>query len=194
MVLTRKQKEAMEKELVKVDQRFQSMEQQLDARFQKTEQQIQRVVYLVARLGAKKEQLTGNPLSIPEEDEKKKATYSQDRVPKANVTEISRRTEVGFLPKGTRMDFLKFESGDPIEWVYCVEQFFEFNLTPLELQIWFSSSYLRGEALQWFKWMNNIVKRDGWEQFSQALHTRFGPSQFDDYVEILGKIKAYRFH
>ncbi|XP_038701835.1 uncharacterized protein LOC119998561 [Tripterygium wilfordii] len=102
---------------------------------------------------------------------------------------MNRRSEVVTLPKGTRMDFSKFDSSDPAEWVYCAKRFFELNTTPSELRIRLGSFHLRGEALQWFKWMNRVVGWKDWEHFVQAISTPFGPSQFEDFAEILAKLR-----
>lgn len=42
--------------------------------------------------------------------------------------------------------------------------------------------------MQWFRWVNRVGAIDGWQDFTQALHVRFGPSGFDDLTGQLTKL------
>lgn len=50
-----------------------------------------------------------------------------------------------------------------------------------------ASYYIEGSALVWFQDVEHSF--DGWESFLKALHTRFGPSAYDDPMECLTKLK-----
>ena len=47
--------------------------------------------------------------------------------------------------------------------------------------------YIEGFALVWFQDAEHSF--DGWESILKALHTRFGPSAYDDPMECLNKLK-----
>ncbi|KAK0586119.1 hypothetical protein LWI29_001364 [Acer saccharum] len=88
-----------------------------------------------------------------------------------------------------RLEFPKFQGDDPSRWLYCAERFFEYHQTPEAQQVKIASFHLDGEALQWFKWVTNVVEFPDWSNFKQALSSRFGPTEYEDYAESLAKLR-----
>ncbi|CAN6726504.1 unnamed protein product [Malus baccata var. baccata] len=48
---------------------------------------------------------------------------------------------------------------------------------------------LRGEALQWFRWLDSLQSTPRWEEFTKAFCKEFGPSEFEDCTEALFKLR-----
>lgn len=91
--------------------------------------------------------------------------------------------------RAVRLDFPRFDGGDPSGWLYRAEQFFEYHQTQATQQIQIASFHLEGDALQWYRWVMAANPLATWPEFSQALLTRFGPTEYDDSTEALAKLQ-----
>jgi hypothetical protein len=61
-----------------------------------------------------------------------------------------RRGDNSIHTRAVRLDFPRFDGGDPLGWLYRVEQFFEYHQTQATQQIQIASFHLEGDALQWY--------------------------------------------
>ena len=91
--------------------------------------------------------------------------------------------------RGLKLDFPCFDGNDSTRWIYREKQYFylhntfDFNKVPL------ASFHLEHEAHQWFHWYIKAHAELNWTEFSQLLLQRFGPSDFDDFIGALTKLR-----
>jgi hypothetical protein len=87
-----------------------------------------------------------------------------------------------------KLDIPRFDGSDPMGWIFKINQFFDYHLTPDEQRLRIASFYMDGEALPWFQWMHSNGQILTWTAFLQALETRFAPSQYEDPKGALFKL------
>ena len=83
----------------------------------------------------------------------------------------------------------RFESGDPTEWLYKINKFFEYHRTPETHKLSLATLHLDGAASTWYQWMetNHLVRT--WPEFEMQIRIRFGPSPYEDPNTQLAKLK-----
>ncbi|GJU82175.1 kinase-like domain-containing protein [Tanacetum coccineum] len=85
------------------------------------------------------------------------------------------------LLKSLRIIIPCYDGGDPLGWIFQVEQFFDIHQTPVEHRIQLASFYLDGLALSWFQWLCRNAPVNDWDSFVKALNDRFGPPENEDF-------------
>jgi len=55
----------------------------------------------------------------------------------------------------TKMDFPRFEGGDPRGWILKAEKYLRHYQTPNDLKVDIAAMYLEGDALDLFTWVNS---------------------------------------
>ncbi|KAF5470266.1 hypothetical protein F2P56_010790, partial [Juglans regia] len=93
------------------------------------------------------------------------------------------------IPRSVRIDFPSFRGEDPTSWLYKANHFFNFYNTLPQHKLRLASFHMEGQALIWFQDLEESGGLDNWEGFTQALLTRFGPSSYDDPIELLTRLK-----
>ncbi|GKC33354.1 transposon ty3-G gag-pol polyprotein [Tanacetum coccineum] len=83
----------------------------------------------------------------------------------------------------------KISGDDPTGWIYQAEQYFDFQKVASEDQVQLASFHLDGIALQWHRWHTKTRGPLTWQEFTKALLTRFGPTDYDDASEALHRLK-----
>lgn len=88
-----------------------------------------------------------------------------------------------------KLVFPHFEGGDPTEWLYKVNKFFEYHKTPEAQKLSLTAIHLDGVASSWYQWMetNHLVR--SWLDFEMQIQIRFGPSPYEDPNTQLAKLK-----
>jgi hypothetical protein len=69
----------------------------------------------------------------------------------------------GFPPPGPavtpatsiKLDIPRFDGTDPMGWIFKINQFFDYHLTPDEQRLRIASFYMDEDALPWFQWMHS---------------------------------------
>ncbi|KAF7815213.1 retrotransposon gag domain, Retroviral aspartyl protease [Senna tora] len=89
----------------------------------------------------------------------------------------------------TKMEFPKFEGGDPREWVLKAEKYFRYYQTPDDLKVDIAVMYLEGDALDLFTWLNSEKTMLYWEELVKALQDNYGPAEFQNPDEYLCLVK-----
>ncbi|RRT46410.1 hypothetical protein B296_00022440 [Ensete ventricosum] len=79
-----------------------------------------------------------------------------------------------------RVEFPRWEDGDPIGWISCAEFFFNFYRTLEESKVEIASIQLEGDAIQWYGWCEHTHAKPLWEQFKSRLLIHFGPSEYEN--------------
>lgn len=59
-----------------------------------------------------------------------------------------------FAPSSIKLDIPRFDGSNPLNWIFKINQFFEFHRTPEDQRLRLASFYIEGEALTWFQWMH----------------------------------------
>nr|XP_023885311.1 uncharacterized protein LOC111997457 [Quercus suber] len=91
--------------------------------------------------------------------------------------------------KSVRLDFPRFSSSDPANWVYKANQYFVYYQTPITEKLLIASFHMDLEALVWFQEAEEARVFTDWESFVPALHVRFGTSAYDDPMEVLTRMR-----
>lgn len=85
-----------------------------------------------------------------------------------------------FAPSSIKLDIPRFDGKDPLNWIFKINQFFEYHHTAEDQRMRLASFYMEGEALTWFQWMHANGQLLSWQRFLYDLELRFAPSQYED--------------
>jgi len=89
-----------------------------------------------------------------------------------------------------RVDFPHFfGSEDILQWIYRAERFFRIYDVPEEQKMDLIAVSLEGRALGWFQIWEKLNQGQDWITLSTTLQIQFGPSQFENPLEELFKLK-----
>jgi hypothetical protein len=92
--------------------------------------------------------------------------------------------------KLAKLEFPRYDGiEDPTSWVCRVEQYFEFQRTEEENKVMLTTYHLEGEAQLWYHIFKEDVMNISWENLKEAMHVRFGPTQFEDFYGDLSKLR-----
>ena len=89
----------------------------------------------------------------------------------------------------SKIDFPKFEGGDPRGWIMNAEKYFRYYQTPENLKVDVASMYLEGHALDTYTWISSRKTIHYWDELVQILNEQFGPAEFQNPDAFLCKIK-----
>uniref|UniRef100_A0A2N9H8H7 RNA-directed DNA polymerase n=1 Tax=Fagus sylvatica TaxID=28930 RepID=A0A2N9H8H7_FAGSY len=95
----------------------------------------------------------------------------------------------GVQTRFSRLDFPRFNGDDPTGWIYKADQFFRYQGTIAQEKVLLASFHLQDDALQWYQWYARSQPNVRWEEFTQALCVRFGPSDYEDFDEALSRLR-----
>ncbi|KAL5743711.1 hypothetical protein ACOSQ2_026827 [Xanthoceras sorbifolium] len=87
------------------------------------------------------------------------------------------------------LSFPKFGGEDPAGWIYKAEQYFEFKDVNPTHQVQLASFHFEGIVLQWHRWITKLHGPLTWEEFTKALLTRFGPTEYNHPLKALTQLK-----
>ncbi|RWW04617.1 hypothetical protein BHE74_00005348, partial [Ensete ventricosum] len=88
-----------------------------------------------------------------------------------------------------RVEFLRWEDGDPTSWISRAERFFHFHKTPKGSKVDIAAIQLEEDAIQWYDWFEHTHSVPMWEQFKSGLLIRFRPSEYENMDGQLAKIR-----
>ena len=91
-----------------------------------------------------------------------------------------------------RIEFPKFNGDDLDGWVFKCDQFFEIDYTPKKAKVKIAFIHLESRALQWHQiYVNNRVQGRpiAWNEYVQALTTKFGVVVYKDSMSELKNLK-----
>ena len=88
-----------------------------------------------------------------------------------------------------KLSFPSYGGGDPAGWLYQEEQYFAFQQVDDNDKVHLASFHLDGIALQWHCWLEKSKGPMSWVEFSKAVHSRFGATDFEDPSEALSRLK-----
>ncbi|VFQ89359.1 unnamed protein product [Cuscuta campestris] len=87
-----------------------------------------------------------------------------------------------------RVDAPRFTGEDPTGWVFRVQKYFDYFLTPEQERFHLVAMLIDHPASEWFRYYqaNNCNAR--WPEFLKAVQQRFDPSYYENYVGLLSKL------
>ncbi|KAJ0925632.1 putative retrotransposon gag domain-containing protein [Helianthus annuus] len=88
-----------------------------------------------------------------------------------------------------KLAFPRYNGEDPAGWLYQAEQYFAFQQVADDDKVHLASFHLDGIALQWHRWLEKSKGPMSWVEFSKAVHSRFGPTDFEDPAEALTRLE-----
>ncbi|XP_061359504.1 uncharacterized protein LOC133303598 [Gastrolobium bilobum] len=89
----------------------------------------------------------------------------------------------------TKITFPRFAEGDPTDWIFCANRYFEFYQIPEAERVLLASFNLDKPANSWFQGLFNDGLIPNWAAFVIAVQRRFGPSEFEDPAVCLANLK-----
>lgn len=96
-------------------------------------------------------------------------------------------------PRHIKLEFPKFQSGDPSEWMSKAKQYFSYHDMPMNQRVSFASYHLSAEANEWWQALSKArglnPNQTSWEIFETELWTRFGPLDGENFDEALSHIR-----
>ncbi|RZS14728.1 hypothetical protein BHM03_00046461 [Ensete ventricosum] len=79
-----------------------------------------------------------------------------------------------------KVDFPRWEEGDPIGWISRAERYFQFYRTTDATRVEIAAIHHEGDAIQWFNWFEYTHGGLFWQRFTEGLLNRFGPIDFNN--------------
>nr|GLL16803.1 uncharacterized protein LOC112097934 [Ipomoea trifida] len=104
------------------------------------------------------------------------------------------RTEIAATEPSTprlhtmKLDVPKFSGEDPHQWIFNIQEYFDFHKVPEDQRLQIDGFSLEREASEWYRWTrrNNLIY--GWHDFLEKIQHRFGTHHFEDYQANLAKL------
>ncbi|RWW74523.1 hypothetical protein BHE74_00017529 [Ensete ventricosum] len=101
-----------------------------------------------------------------------------------------REEEHAMDPTSThKVDFPRWEDGDPTGWLSRAELYFHYDRTPEASMVEITTIHLEGDIIQWYNWIECTQGVPTWRQFKSSLLIRFGPSEYENIDGQLTKIR-----
>ncbi|KAK0597830.1 hypothetical protein LWI29_029011 [Acer saccharum] len=116
-------------------------------------------------------------------------TSQGERIDNTNVVRPI-GSQQSFYPRLVKLDFLRFRGEkDTRSWICRVEQFFNFHQTPKRERVALAFFHLEGDTQLWYQTLKQEKRELQWQDFNDGLHSRFGPTQFQDFFGDLTKLQ-----
>lgn len=87
-----------------------------------------------------------------------------------------------------KLDIPKFNGEDPNQWIFNIQEYFDFHKTPEDQRLQIAGFCLEKVASEWYRWTkrNNLIY--GWHDFLEKVQLRFGTRHFEDHQTELAKL------
>ncbi|XP_042984723.1 uncharacterized protein LOC122313630 [Carya illinoinensis] len=96
-------------------------------------------------------------------------------------------------PRRPKVDFSKFNGGDPYEWLDKLEHYFRVYEVPREERVSTACFHLEGRASKWWRWLRDQYDKErkclGWTAFEKEFLMQFGSSPIVNHHGQLAKLK-----
>ncbi|VFQ66357.1 unnamed protein product [Cuscuta campestris] len=101
----------------------------------------------------------------------------------------SRTTPPAFDPAPRmRVDAPRFSGDDPTGWIFRVQKYFDYFLTPEPERLQLVAMLIDHPASEWFHYYQANNSSASWHEFLEAVHQRFDPDYYENYVGLLSKL------
>jgi len=104
-------------------------------------------------------------------------TLLQRQTPPPDSSHVgSNSPKPSFQVRSVKLDFPRFDGKNVRDWVFRVEQFFDYYETPDYDRLTIALVHLDQDVIPWFKMMQRANPFPFWRVFTRALKMDFGPS------------------
>ncbi|VFQ72087.1 unnamed protein product [Cuscuta campestris] len=101
----------------------------------------------------------------------------------------SRTTPPSFDPAPRmRVDAPRFSGDDPTGWIFRVQKYFDYFLTPEPERLQLVAMLIDHPASEWFHYYQANNADATWQEFLEAVHQRFDSDYYENYVGLLSKL------
>jgi len=87
-----------------------------------------------------------------------------------------------------QFDLPKFDGQDALNWIFALDQYFDFYRIPEEEQMSIAAIHMIGMAIPWFQTSQRTTQFRSWNQLKRAVELEFGSSLFKSPRELLFKL------
>ncbi|VFQ83661.1 unnamed protein product [Cuscuta campestris] len=87
-----------------------------------------------------------------------------------------------------RVDALRFIGEDPMGWIFRIQKYFDYFLTPEPERLQLVAMFIDHPASEWFHYSQANNGTTTWEDFLLAVQQRFDPHYYENYVGLLSKL------
>lgn len=84
-----------------------------------------------------------------------------------------------FQVRNVKLDFPRFDGQDALQWIFKVEQLFEYYATPDDQRITIAAIHFDKEVLPWFQMARRMTPFGSWRYLTRELELEFGPSPYE---------------
>ncbi|VFQ67022.1 unnamed protein product [Cuscuta campestris] len=101
----------------------------------------------------------------------------------------SRTTPPTFDPAPRmRVDAPRFSGDDRTGWIFRVQKYFDYFLTPEPKRLQLVAMLIDHPASEWFHYYQANNLKATWQEFLEGVHQRFDPDYYENYVGLLSKL------
>ncbi|VFQ68537.1 unnamed protein product [Cuscuta campestris] len=87
-----------------------------------------------------------------------------------------------------RVDAPRFSGEDPTGWIFRVQKYFDYFLTPEPERWHLVAMFIDHPASEWFHYFQANNPMATWPEFLDAVQQRFDPTYYENYVGLLSKL------
>ncbi|VFR00018.1 unnamed protein product [Cuscuta campestris] len=87
-----------------------------------------------------------------------------------------------------RVDAPRFSGDDPTGWIFRVQKYFDYFLTPESERLQLVAMLIDHPASEWFHYFQANNPEASWCEFLEAVHQRFDPDYYENYIGLLSKL------
>ncbi|VFQ81342.1 unnamed protein product [Cuscuta campestris] len=87
-----------------------------------------------------------------------------------------------------RIDAPRFSSEDPVGWIFRIQKYFDYFLTPEAERLHLVAVLIDHPASEWFRYYQANNCNVSWMAFLVAVRQRFDPDYYENYIGLLSKL------
>ncbi|VFQ64951.1 unnamed protein product [Cuscuta campestris] len=87
-----------------------------------------------------------------------------------------------------RLDAPRFSGEDPVGWIFRIQKYFDYFLTPEVERLHLVAMLIDHPASEWFRYYQANNCNVSWMSFLLAVRQRFDPDYYENYIGLLSKL------
>lgn len=93
-----------------------------------------------------------------------------------------------FQVRNIKLDFPRFDGSEVMNWIFRVEQFFDYYATPDNHCLTIVTMHMEKDVVPCFQMISRNASFQSWTMFTRALEREFGPSPYESPRTALFKL------
>lgn len=93
-----------------------------------------------------------------------------------------------FQIRNVKLDFPRFDGTEVLNWIFKVEQFFDYYSTPDNQRLTIAAVHLDKDVVPWYQMITRNNPFRSWGAFTRALELEYGPSPYESPRPTLFKL------